>query len=43
MMSFIYYSGPGDPDGDFTAWAEWNDGGGWNQGTHTLVKNIPQC
>jgi hypothetical protein len=43
MMSYIYYSGPGDPDGDITAWAEWSDGGGWNQGTHTLVKNIPAC
>jgi hypothetical protein len=43
MLSFIYYSGPSDPDGNITAWAEWNDGGGWNQGTHTLVKNIPQC
>jgi len=45
-LSYIYYDGGGDPDGNITAWAEWSDsgsGGPWNQGTRVLVKNIPSC
>jgi len=44
--SFIYYTPPGDPDGDIIAWAVWSDSSGsgpWTEGTRVHVRDIPSC